>query len=297
MKQARFIKQQGLIDDETTHDIIIGDAVDVLSDEKMIRDESIQSIVTSPPYGLYKDYGGKFKDRFDLEGWTGLIDKIAVQGLRVLRKNGSFLLNVSPIPIPGPTKEIMPLDSHAYFIFKKHGYYLRNKIAWTFHNMQNCVNRLSGRWEAILWFVKDIDNYVFNLDAVKVPFTTDSKKDNRLKGKSGRNPTDVWYFDRVNNVTKKKLGINHPCVFPEPMIKRIILMTTDEGDTVLDPFVGSGTTMKVARRLKRNSIGIEINPRYKKLIKRRIYNAPPMVEKRKERKKIKGQGKKLEKFL
>jgi len=132
--------------------------------------------------------------------------------------------------------------------------------------MQNCTKRLSGRWEAILWFVKDIKNYVFNLDAIRVPYLTNDK---RIKGK-GRNPTDVWYFDRVNNMTKKKLGINHPCVFPEPMIERIIKMSSNPGDIVLDPFVGSGTTMRVARKLNRNSIGIEINPEYRKLICRRL---------------------------
>lgn len=253
---------------KTHHELIIGDALEVLNNEDLIESESIQTIITSPPYGLYKDYGGYYEDKFNLEKWKDLISKTAKFSRRVLKDDGSFLINISPIPQNDKTKEIVPLDSFTYFIFKDNGYFLRNKIIWHFNNMQNCTKRLSGRWEAILWFVKDINNYVFNLDDIRIPFIT--KKDKRLVGKNGRNPTDHWYFDRVNNMTKNKYNINHPCVYPDPMIGRIIKMTTYENDVVLDPFVGSGTTMRVARLLKRNSIGIEINPNYKSLIIRRL---------------------------
>jgi adenine-specific DNA-methyltransferase len=108
---------------------------------------------------------------------------------------------------------------------KKNGYFLRNSIIWHFNNMQNCSNRLSGRWESILWFVKNIDNYIFNLDDIRVPYIT--KGDKRLSPEGGRNPTDVWYFNRVNNMTKKKLKIDHiPTMYPIPMIERIIKMSS-----------------------------------------------------------------------
>jgi len=145
---------------------------------------------------------------------------------------------------------------------------LRNQIIWHFNNMQNCTNRLSGRWETILWFVKDIKNYKFNLDDIRLPYIT--KKDKRLTG-TGRNPTDVWYFDRVNNMTKNKLNLNHPTVYPDQLIERILKMSTDKHDLVLDPFVGSGTTIKVSKNLERDSIGIEIDPKYKELVKRRLH--------------------------
>jgi len=253
---------------KTHHKLIIGDALEVLKDKNLIESESIQTIITSPPYGLYKDYGGYYEDKFNIDKWEDFISKTAKFSRRVLRNDGSFLINVSPIPKNNKTKEIVPLDSYVYFAFKDNGYFLRNKIIWHFNNMQNCTKRLSGRWEAFLWFVKDINNYIFNLNDIRIPFIT--KKDKRLVGKNGRNPTDHWYFDRVNNMTKNKFNINHPCVYPDPMIERIIKMTTNENDVVLDPFVGSGTTMRVARYLKRNSIGIEINPNYKELIKRRL---------------------------
>ena len=147
--------------------------------------------------------------------------------------------------------------------------------------MQNCTNRLSGRWESVLWFVKDIKNYQFNLDDIRIPYIT--KNDKRLEGGKGRNPTDTWnfdiaesdfwYFDRVNNMTKNKLGLtDHPCIYPTPMIERIIKMSSDKKDVILDPFLGSGTTLVAAEKLDRIGLGIEIDEDYSEIIDKRVIN-------------------------
>lgn len=254
----------------------IGDCVEVM---ESMPEKSVNTIVTSPPYNLNKCYG-EYNDNCSFSEWEELIDSVAKAAYRILTDDGSFLLNVSPVP-DKKTKEIIPLDAIAYFVFKKHGYYLRNSIVWHFNNMQNCTNRLSGRWEAILWFVKDINNYQFNLDDIRIPYIT--KNDKRLVGGVGRNPTDTWnfdlpesdfwYFDRVNNMTKNKLGISeHPCVFPTTMIERIIKMTTKEGEVVLDPFLGSGTTLVAANNLKRVGLGIELDDKFSHIIEKRVVN-------------------------
>jgi DNA modification methylase len=146
-------------------------------------------------------------------------------------------------------------------------FFVKNIITWTFNNMQNCTNRLSGRYENIIWAIKDKTKFKFNLDEVRVEYIT--KNDKRLTG-LGRNPTDVWFFNRVNNVTKKKKGISHPTVYPEEMIERIIKMTTNINDIVLDPFLGSGTTIVAALELNRKAIGIELDKKYEKEIIKRI---------------------------
>ena len=244
----------------------------------------VNTIITSPPYNLDKSYG-KYDDNRSFSEWEEIIAKVAKEAYRVLAPNGSFLLNVSPVP-DSKTKEIIPLDAIAYFIFKRQGYFLRNSIVWHFNNMQNCTNRLSGRWEAILWFVKDIHNYKFNLDDIRIPYIT--KKDKRLEGGTGRNPTDTWnydipesdfwYFNRVNNMTKNKLDISeHPCVYPTPMIERIIKMTTDKGDVVFDPFLGSGTTLVAAENLGRIGLGTELDPKYKEIITKRVTNESSLL--------------------
>lgn len=250
---------------------IIGDCRKLL---KTIPDNSVRLVITSPPYNIGKQYG-KCKDRYSLNEWKDLIRDVTKEIVRILTKDGSFFLNLSPVPY-GEGKEILPLPFIGYEIFKECGLHLRNMITWTFNNMQNCTNRLSGRYENILWGVKDINNYIFNLDDIRIPYIT--QNDKRLVGKAGRNPTDVWYFDRVNNMTKKKLNLSHPTIFPLPMIERIVMMSSNEGDTVLDPFVGSGTTLVAAKKLRRKGIGFELDERYENEIKQRLTNECDLKE-------------------
>ena len=233
---------------------------------KTIPDGSVKLAVTSPPYNIGKPYG-KYKDKIPLNEWKELISVVTKEIYRILTPDGSFFLNLSPVPF-GENKEILPLPYIGYDIMKETGFYIRNIITWTFNNMQNCTQRLSGRYENIIWGVKDITNYVFNLDDIRIPYIT--QNDKRLEGGAGRNPTDVWYFNRVNNMTKGKLGLSHPTVYPIEMIERIIKMSSNDGDTVLDPFLGSGTTVVAALKLNRKGIGFELDQSYESEILKRI---------------------------
>lgn len=256
-----------------TFDYRIGDCRELL---KTVPSKSVRLVVTSPPYNIGKPYG-KYKDKISLIDWEELIDDVTKEVCRILTPDGAFFLNLSPVPV-GNSKEIVPLPFIGYKIFKDNGLYLRNMITWTFNNMQNCTNRLSGRYENILWGVKDIDNYIFNLDDIRIPYI--SKGDKRLAEGGGRNPTDVWYFNRVNNMTKKKLGLSHPTIYPLPMIVRIIKMATNPGDTVLDPFAGSGTSLVAAKIMGRNCIGFELDGKYKSECMKRLETEgtiPPSV--------------------
>ncbi len=241
---------------------------------KQIPDSSVNLVVTSPPYNIGKPYG-KYKDKIALDKWEELINDVTKEVYRILTSDGSFFLNLSPVPL-GSDKEIVLLPFIGYQIFKDNGFYLRNMITWTFNNMQNCTNRLSGRYENILWGVRDLNNYVFNLDDIRIPYIT--QNDKRLEGGKGRNPTDVWYFDRVNNMTKKKLNLSHPTVYPLPMIERIIKMSSNPGDTILDPFLGSGTSLVAAKRLGRNGIGFELDESYVDEITMRLENEGTLYE-------------------
>ncbi|MGU8265405.1 DNA-methyltransferase [Clostridium perfringens] len=265
--------------------ILIGDCREVL---KKIPSKSVKLVITSPPYNIGKPYG-KYKDKIPLNEWEDLIHDVTKEIYRVLTDDGSFFLNLSPIPY-GEDKEILPLPFIAYNIMKNNKFYLRNMITWTFNNMQNCTKRLSGRYENILWGVKDLKNYVFNLDEVRIPYIT--QNDKRLTG-IGRNPTDVWYFDRVNNMTKKKYNLEHPTIYPLAMIERIVKMASNEGDTILDPFAGSGTTLVAANLLNRNGIGIELDKKYKAEIELRLkigrFNSDNIQEKVSNENKSEGQ--------
>lgn len=243
--------------------IEFGDCRELL---KTIPDNSVTLVVTSPPYNIGKKYG-KYSDKISLEEWKELIIDVTKEIYRILKPNGSFFLNLSPIPL-GNDKEILPLPYIGYDIMKENNFKIRNIITWTFNNMQNCTNRLSGRYENIVWGVKDLNNYIFNLDEIRIPYIT--KNDKRLVGGIGRNPTDVWYFDRVNNMTKKKLNLTHPTIYPLPMIVRILKMSSNIGDTILDPFAGSGTSLVAAKILNRKAIGFELDTKYKNECERRL---------------------------
>ena len=256
-----------------TFDYRIGDCRELL---KTVPSKSVRLVVTSPPYNIGKPYG-KYKDKISLCDWQELLNDVTEEVCRILTPDRAFFLNLSPVPI-GNSKEIVPLPFIGYKIFKDNGLYLRNMITWTFNNMQNCTNRLSGRYENILWGVKDIDNYIFNLDDIRIPYI--SKGDKRLSEGGGRNPTDVWYFNRVNNMTKKKLGLSHPTIYPLPMIVRIVKMATNLGDTVLDPFAGSGTSLVASKIMGRNCIGFELDGKYKSECMKRLETEgtiPPSV--------------------
>jgi adenine-specific DNA-methyltransferase len=151
---------------------------------------------------------------------------------------------------------------------------MRNRIIWHFEHGLHCTRRFSGRYETIVWFTKS-DEYVFNLDAVRVPQKYPGKK--YFKGPragqyscnpSGKNPGDLWVIPNVkcNHVEKT----DHPCQFPVELIERLVLSMTNEGDWVLDPFLGTGTSIIAAIRHGRRGAGAETKTKYVNLAHQRI---------------------------
>lgn len=133
----------------------------------------------------------------------------------------------------------------------------------------------SPRNEKLLWYVKDKDNYKFNLDDirdknVKYP---NQKKNGKLKcNPLGKNPSDVWQIPKVTSGANRssKERTPHPAQFPMALIERVIKGSSNEGDVVLDPFLGSGTAALVALANKRKFIGFEIDKGYCDLAVKRI---------------------------
>jgi adenine-specific DNA-methyltransferase len=151
---------------------------------------------------------------------------------------------------------------------------MRNRVIWHFEHGLHCKNRFSGRYETILWFTKSRD-YVFNLDPVRTPQKYPGKK--HFKGPQagayscnplGKNPGDLWDIPNVksNHVEKTE----HPCQFPVGLIERLVLSMTNEGDWVLDPFLGTGTSLIAALRHRRRGAGAELLPRYVGIARQRI---------------------------
>ena len=230
-------------------------------------DESIRLVATSPPYNLGKEYEKKLK----LQAYLKEQDAVIEECVRVLSPSGSICWQVGNYVENGA---IVPLDTVLYPSFIRHGLKLRNRIVWHFEHGLHCSKRFSGRYETILWFTKS-DDYVFDLDAVRVPQKYPGKK--YFKGPRageyscnplGKNPGDVWVIPNVKNNHVEKT--EHPCQFPVELIERLVLSMTSENDWVLDPFLGTGTTIIAALRHNRRGAGAEICEPYLKLARERI---------------------------
>jgi adenine-specific DNA-methyltransferase len=245
---------------------IIGDCVDVM---QSIPDEFFQMVVTSPPYNISKQYG-TYNDGRNFANWLELIQAFGEEVYRLLKPNGSAFINVSQVGFGDG--EVIPLDSFVYSKFVKIGFHLKTRIVWIKKQGMMAKNTLNPRHEMILWFVKDNKNFICNLDDVKTPSrgkTPPRYTDPNDKGEYLVNPTNVWLFESLCT-QKRTMNINHPCPFPEGMVERCIKLSTNKGDTVLDPFLGSGTTLIAARKNNRQGYGIELGQNYEDLIIQRI---------------------------
>lgn len=237
---------------------------------KTIPNGFAKLVVTSPPYNLGKPY----ETRLDIEDYLNQQKEIIRESVRVLHDEGSICWQVGNYV---SNKGIIPLDIVLYPIFTSLGLHLRNRIVWHFAHGLHATKRFSGRYEVILWFTKS-ESYTFNLDAIRVPQKYPNKKyfkgprRGELSGNPlGKNPGDIWDIPNVKaNHVEKTL---HPCQFPVELIERLVLSMTNEGDWVLDPFMGVGSAAIAALIHGRKAIGAEIMPEYVNIARERIEKA------------------------
>lgn len=241
-----------------------GDCLDVL---KQIPSDFVRLVITSPPYNLGKEY----EERLNLDEYLSQQKKVVQECMRVLAPDGSLCWEVGNYV---DNSEITPLDIPIYSICKSLGLKLKNRIIWHFGHGLHASKRFSGRYETILWFTKNND-YVFNLDAVRIPQKYPQKKyykgvkRGQLSGNPlGKNPSDIWEIPNVKCNHPEKT--EHPCQFPVELVERLVLALTNEGDWVLDPFVGVGSTNIAALLHNRKSIGADIVKKYIEIAKRRV---------------------------
>ena len=246
---------------------------------KKIEDGRFDLVLTSPPYNVGKEY----ETQTSIEKYLETQEEIISELVRTLSDIGNLCWQVGNYVDRG---EVYPLDIYYYPIFKKHGLKLRNRIIWHFGHGLHASNRFSGRYETLLWFSKT-DDYIFNLDAVRIP----SKYPGKLHFKGpkrgqpsgnplGKNPSDIWEIinrdwememwniPNVKNNHPEKT--EHPCQFPVELVERCVLALTNEESWVLDPFSGVGSTVIGSLLHNRKAIGIERDKEYCKIADRRI---------------------------
>lgn len=241
---------------------------------KEVPNESVDLVVTSPPYNIDIQYGNKtekgkvtaskavkYSDKMEESEYRKMLGNVFAECKRVLKKNGSIWINIKNRYNNGEI--ITPFWIQDYFS----EFTLKNLIVWNFDWGGSTNKRFSPRYEFIFWFTKDKNNYTFNLADVTIPAV--NYRPDRYKSQL-KNPSDVWKISMVSGNFLERTG--HPAQFPEKLIERIVLAGTNRDEVVLDPFMGSGTTAVVAKKLGRKYIGYEIVPEYLEMANVRLNN-------------------------
>jgi adenine-specific DNA-methyltransferase len=262
--------------------LIAGDVLDVLEN---IPARSCSLIVSSPPYNIRKPY-----ERSENRTYTQYLEwqtKIVASMTRSLTEDASVCWQVGTYVTDG---EVFPLDVPFIEIFRGLGFKLRNRIIWRYNFGHNADKRFSGRYETVLWFSKS-NNYIFNLNPVRISQLYPGKRHSLTKGSKagkpsgnplGKNPSDYWEFSAENDFKNNPVWdvpnvkanhpehTEHPCQFPVELAERCVLALSNVGDTILDPFIGTGATAIAATIHGRNTVGIDRYQPYLKIAEERL---------------------------
>ncbi len=226
-----------------------GDAIELF---KSIKSESIDLIVADPPYNLNKDYGND-SDCKSFDDYLEFTRKWTKEACRVLKPTGTIYIFMG-----------FRFISYLYSILEQDNKLrFNNWICWFYTQGIGKKKGFSPRHDDILMFTKT-NKFVFNLDDVRIP----QKYYRSVNNMRGANPGDVWEFSHIHYCQDNRQ--NHPTQKPEGLIERMILASSNENDLILDPFAGSGTTLKVCQQLNRQCIGFELSPDYVQQIKKRL---------------------------
>jgi len=258
-----------------TNQIILGDCLEQLT---LLPDNSVDLIVTSPPYADSRKstYGGIHPDQY-----VDWFMPIGGDLFRVLKPDGSFILNIKEKVVDG--------ERHTYVLelileLRRAGWLWTEEYVWHKKNSTpgKWPNRFRDSWERCLHFTKQ-KNFNMYQDEVMVPMgdwaksrlknlsETDKRRDNSRVGSGfGKNISnwvgrEMAYPTNVLHLATECSNKGHSATFPKELPEWFIKLFTKEGDLVLDPFVGSGTTCMAAKELNRAYLGIEINDEYYQL--------------------------------
>ena len=238
--------------------IICGDCIEVLSKVQSAGGGFADLIFADPPFNIGAKYD-KYYDKVKRKNYVAWTEDWMSSCKRVLQPHGSFYIAIG--------------DDYAAdvkLIADRIGLVMRNWIIWHYTFGQQTKNKFARSHTHIFYFVNDRNNFTFNDHAVRVPSDRQLVYNDRRANSKGKIPDDVWSeYSRVCGTFREREGW-HPCQMPENLLARIITASSNLGDCVLDPFVGSGTTAAVAYQLGREYVGIEISESYCENARKRL---------------------------
>lgn len=232
----------------------MGDCIEVLG---KVSEPFADLIFADPPFNIGYKYD-QYNDNQKRENYISWTNQWMQACYRILKPNGSFYIAIG--------------DDYAAdvkLIADQLKLEMRNWIIWHYTFGQQTKNKFARSHTHILYFVKDKNDFIFNADRIRVISDRQKVYRDKRANPAGKMPDDVWNeYPRVCGTFKERM--NFPCQMPESLLARIIHVSSNEGNWVLDPFSGSGTTAVVAHKLKRIYTGIEISEEYVKESRIRI---------------------------
>ena len=246
-------------------EILHDDSINYL---KNIRSNSVDLVIADPPYNLGKDYGNN-NDTKSFDEYMSFSKGWIKEAYRILKNTGTIYIFMG-----------VRFISYLYMLLEKdYNFVFNSWITWHYTQGLGKTKGYSPRHDDILMFSKT-NNYKFIMDNIRIP----QKYYRSINNMRGANPGDVWQFSHIHYCNKNRQ--EHPTQKPEGLIERMVLASSEENDLVVDPFAGSGTTLRVCQQLNRSCIGIELNPEYVRLINERLkqpFNGFDSIDERMER--------------
>ncbi|OYT55427.1 MAG: SAM-dependent methyltransferase [Candidatus Hecatellales archaeon ex4484_218] len=235
--------------------VVLGDAREVL---KKLPDNCVHLVVTSPPYNVGKEYD----QDLTLGEYLNFIRDVMGEVYRVLVWGGRVCFNVTNLG----RKPYLPLHAYLVKVFEEVGFLMRGEIIWYKGDAVAGSSTAWGTWQsAVNPTLRDVHEYILVLSKGSFDRKKGGKEDTISRDEFVEFTKSVWRF-----APKSAKAVGHPAPFPIELPYRCIQLFTFKGDVVLDPFVGSGTTCLAAIQTGRHFIGIDIEPEYVNLAKKRV---------------------------
>lgn len=239
------------------NNIILGDCLNSI---KKIPDKSINVTFADPPFNLKKSYNS-YNDKRNTEEYLSWCKEWLKEMVRVTKPTGSIFVHNIP-------KWLIYFASYLNELA-----IFRHWIAWDAMGMPLGKTLLPTHY-GILYYVTSKDYKFYDIRSLHKRCRTctyilkdyGGKKDQMHQ--FGPIVSDVW--TDIHRIRHKKRRDEHPCQLPLPLLERLLLMTTDENDIVLDPFIGAGTSAIAAKKLGRRYIGLDIDPKYVEITKKKL---------------------------
>jgi len=253
-----------------------------------VKSDSVQLVVTSPPYFNVKNYVNENIGSIeDFNEYLQEMQLVFNECYRVLQNGRYICVNICDV-ISGEEK--YPIPAHYVLMMQRAGFQYREDIIW---RKPSGIGSRGGSGAGkrfglfiqhpypMYYFPNNVFEHILIFRKGRFDYKKITKEDKErakvdLELAKHRWNSDIW--DMVPETKNQYSEVSHPAMFPEELPEALIRLYTYEGETVLDPFLGSGTTTKVAESLNRRSIGYELNPDYLQLIRRKSNVAPDQLE-------------------